>query len=91
MKCFQINGYRTSGAASNGHLVPLTSCCMAGNHQIHVGLSVYQRKPRNFMDLMRFIEDMNRQRKLCHDICQSVDSRCQEYIEADGLKFEPYR
>ena len=56
--------------------------------------SVYQRNPRNIVDLTQFIRDafadLNRKTQLCQNICLSVYSRCKECIEA-GLQFEPFR
>ena len=56
--------------------------------------SVYQRNPRNIVDLTQFIRDafadLNRKTQLCQNICLSVYSRCKECIEA-GLQFEPVR
>lgn len=57
--------------------------------------SVFSKRPRSLADLRQFIfeslSDIDRNKDLCRKICQSVFSRCEDCVEAQGKQFEYLR
>ena len=56
---------------------------------------VYSRKPRSIDDLKNYINDafqeINTQRDLCKNVCQSIRGRLQSCVTCDGKQFEHLR